>query len=731
MPKLLIDVLLLALLGVVVKADGQTLEYLEQRLAALELQHSEYRQVITSLARQIGMQQFYVEEITRASGDSGLKQARVTHTGTRTYHTTSYSDVKVAAIHDHSNYPNTLGMGEIIAVLNGVEFRTRHNDYKLVMPSRTSKVYGATEPIPFPEVPPEVLAKGSVEEQEEEMRLWFKAFKDQNPSVRDYRKYFKPVLCYMEGMWTESNGDSMDEPFESDRHFLAADSFFDLQDKAQYTSATGRKDIGENYAFLPTKLSRMTDSGFPVYSQWNYKILCHPLKKDVPLSRFRLEDDLGARVARSKSYEKAQNERFARFSLWPPIAGVNSQFRPTKEGYTRLTTGSYLESLMAEIPGKDNYMGDIVDDVFNETAYDHTYRPSLNNREEGAALPQPKNVAYYHRLYKTKTRDAMGSEIRHRAFSDASLYIAYNTRSQITPTSLNWCRKNRRCSPSQAWRGECEAKICSSWTHRVSYAIPLEIVYLNPLQSWNPYDFKLHEADLTPQNWGTNMTYKRTGESSIEKAIHGNSNIYYYRTPRTFFDGGISTHDQADTARASMAVLDQNGVMRQTRASGIHIMTPRIPGVGIIRQRYPIMPVHQAGSFEYKELDALKDVTLEAGVYKRFYRHKREMNGTLEEVFTFEISNGDRSPVGPHHHTVDLTESQITKLRAGERVEALTSSNAGHSHEVTLEYRVATYPDKDLEHLFITKCDNQDWMCYDGHKGWSICNECPDGFPDA
>lgn len=61
-------------------------------------------------------------------------------------------------------------------------------------------------------------------------------------------------------------------------------------------------------------------------------------------------------------------------------------------------------------------------------------------------------------------------------------------------------------------------------------------------------------------------------------------------------------------------------------------MTPRIPGVGIIRQRYPIMPVHQAGSFEYKELDALKDVTLEAGVYKRFYRHKREMNGTLEEV---------------------------------------------------------------------------------------------------
>lgn len=61
-------------------------------------------------------------------------------------------------------------------------------------------------------------------------------------------------------------------------------------------------------------------------------------------------------------------------------------------------------------------------------------------------------------------------------------------------------------------------------------------------------------------------------------------------------------------------------------------MTPKIEGVGVVRQRYPIMPVHQAGSFVFKEIDALKDVTLEAGVYKRFYRNKVVRNGTLEEV---------------------------------------------------------------------------------------------------
>lgn len=69
-----------------------------------------------------------------------------------------YADLSsVAAIHDHANYARTIGMGELIVVLNGVEFRTRHNDYKLVMPSTKNRGYGSTEPIPFPEVPPEVI----------------------------------------------------------------------------------------------------------------------------------------------------------------------------------------------------------------------------------------------------------------------------------------------------------------------------------------------------------------------------------------------------------------------------------------------------------------------------------------------------------------------------------------------------------------------------------------------
>lgn len=62
-------------------------------------------------------------------------------------------------MHVHANYKQLVGMGEFIAVLNGVEFRTRHNDYKLKMPSTTSTEYGATEDIPLPPVPDEVMIR--------------------------------------------------------------------------------------------------------------------------------------------------------------------------------------------------------------------------------------------------------------------------------------------------------------------------------------------------------------------------------------------------------------------------------------------------------------------------------------------------------------------------------------------------------------------------------------------
>ena len=77
-----------------------------------------------------------------------------------------------------------------------------------------------------------------------EMREWFKAFYNQNHTVRDYRKYFKTHMVYLEGAWQlGKSGDKIDGPFESDRHRIDANSWFDLQEKVnknkqpnQYTS---------------------------------------------------------------------------------------------------------------------------------------------------------------------------------------------------------------------------------------------------------------------------------------------------------------------------------------------------------------------------------------------------------------------------------------------------------------------------------------------------------------
>ena len=93
------------------------------------------------------------------------------------------------------------------------------------------------EDVPLPDVPPEVTNAGDVQAQIAEMKEWFKAWTTGDSSVRDYTKYFKPVLTYLEGAWTLGKKDgSIDEPFSSDRHHIDATSWLDLQDKVSNIS---------------------------------------------------------------------------------------------------------------------------------------------------------------------------------------------------------------------------------------------------------------------------------------------------------------------------------------------------------------------------------------------------------------------------------------------------------------------------------------------------------------
>ena len=107
--------------------------------------------------------------------------------------------------------------------------------FSLVMPLTNDNSFHGVEPIPFPDVPPEVLQHNNIDDQILELREWFKAWANQDHSVRDYRDYFKANLCYMEGAWVYGESVDMDG-FESDRHFINASSWHDLQNKIRYIS---------------------------------------------------------------------------------------------------------------------------------------------------------------------------------------------------------------------------------------------------------------------------------------------------------------------------------------------------------------------------------------------------------------------------------------------------------------------------------------------------------------
>nr|KAI8729674.1 mucin-17 [Biomphalaria glabrata] len=657
------------------------------------------KNVISALGRQVMLQQFAQEEKLRSDGWSGLKQIRVDNDGPRNYHTNSHSGGSMGAIHDHSNNQITVGQGEGQFVLNGVEFRTRHNDYQLRMPSPKSSAYHVMSEIPFPPVPRQVLDKPSVQEQIVEMREWFKAWRDQNFSVRDYRPYFKPLLCYLEGAWT-TNTKELEEPFFSDRHSLDATSWFDLQERVRYSAYTGRKSLDENFAYLPTAIINITDSGVPVYAQWNYRMLCHPLSKDLPTSYLKPVDDLSVRLPRGQTLEQYLTTRGARFSVVGPKDKANWQ---------------YLDDMMGEVPGKDNYGANITDSTFGMKLLHSA--PGNDSRF---------NVGFYHRRYRVEKADAMGLSYSRRGYSDPSIFMAETTQEKIAEFYI------KQCSAT---------KVCYESKKRMSYAIPLEIIYLTPLSTWNPYDIPLYsnkDKNIVINNG------KRNGGLNINNAFNGSLYNQFYRTPIQFFSGGEVGSTAADTVKGSVGVLDKNNTVRSMSASGVRIFLPNIPGVGVLRTRYPITPVHAEGSSVWKELNALKDIVLKLASYERLLTEKiprtpevkpiasspttqrtspKPVTSTstalpktpttltpkypIQQQLTLMTTTIFQNPPGEHYHTIEMTKDEQERLQKGEVVDFITSQDNAHSHAVKVQFYNGRY--------HVTKCDSKAIPCWDGH----------------
>jgi len=607
---------------------------------------------IGHLSRVLTLQQWNFENRIRSEGDSGITNVRGAFDGEAVYNDGTFSANNALSMHNHANNAIVVGMGEIQAVLNGVEFRTRHNDYNLNMPSRTSKEYHAQEAVPFPDVPPEVTAQSSVQGQIEEMQEWFRAFKTQNTSHRDYPQYFKPILCYLEGAWIDAD-EELEDAFDSDRHQLDAATWRELHDKVRYMVNSGRKNVAENLAALPSAIRNLVNDTFPIISNWEYRILCAPLSNDVPTSRFRVADDLHIQLLSApETRDELYFSRQARFEL-------NINLEDAAKWEKGKTRWNYLDFLMEQIPGKDNFVANLTDRFPDGTSL----AMPAEDAEKGDV---PLNTGFYSRFYRLSEDDAMGSSNHRRGYSDRYLFAAKTSHAQVSPVGMDYVGADGEVYPT-----------LSRW----SYAIPLEIVYLTPLSQWNPYGIDYADDD--------DDFVERNGDCGSQPLVNTKKQMFY-RTPASFFGSGDSEEDAADTTQSGICVVDADGNEHGVAASGHWIVFPEIAnGVGLVRQRFPIFPVHYAGSLAFKEAKALQDVLIDEETYDdvddgtEFWTDARD----LQYGFNLYLEGGG------HDHIVYVSGSRVSSSFYDDRTEQFLNGSAhtiredsdianGHTHTV-------------------------------------------------
>lgn len=318
---------------------------------------------------------------------------------------------------------------------------------------------------------------------------------------------------------------------------------------------------------------------------------------------------------------------------------------------------------------------------------------------DGAALnpdKSTKDASRYHRWFTIPGRDAMGVANIHRGYNDEFMFAAMTTQPKVANIDLKKCGKyNKQLGKKPCWLQR------QKW----SYSIPLEVIYLTPLSTWNPYNITYHGNHKKHRK----VTQKdgRNGKCSLGKALNGTTSNLYYRTPAEFFSGAKLNKDSADTDRGVTCVLDQQGKARKVRASGIYIFLPNIKGVGILRQRYPIFPVHGEGSSVWKELNALREIVMDPLNWKYMFWNSADINSSHGNK-EIEMGLSRSKSTSRHTHKIELTADEVKQLKRGERLTKETSLVSGHQHTLVIRWN------NRKNNYYYQKCDRKN-ICWDRH----------------
>ena len=405
---------------------------------------------------------------------------------------------------------------------------------------------------------------------------------------------------------------------------------------------SGRKNSAENLAHLPSSIRNLINDTFPIISNWEYRIACIPLKNDIPLSRLRIVDDLSVQLLGSpQTREELYFSRRARFEL-------NKYYnRRNPDNDHRWTNGrkrwNYLDYLMEQIPGKNGYNCNMTDEL-----------PDGTDQVVHFNTDKTINACYYSRFYGLSGADAMGTTKHRRGWSDRNLFAAKTSHKKVSPIEFEYEYIDSN--------GDIKyEKTISRW----SYAIPLEIIYQTPLTKWNPWNIKYINRDI--------FDYSKSGKCGSQP-YDGWTNRISYFTPAQFFNG-LTTTSSADTALDNVCAIGDtfNGNNQHpVYASGHRIILPEIAnGVGKIRQRYPIFPIHGYGNSAYKEIKALQSIILDNDYDNPIKNPDGFFGDNRDKIYGFEMNLQG----GGHQHVIYIAGWKIINNWFDKNNIPLTTSN--------------------------------------------------------
>ena len=321
---------------------------------------------------------------------------------------------------------------------------------------------------------------------------------------------------------------------------------------------------------------------------------------------------------------------------------------------------------MEEIPGLNNY-GSFI-------------RPKPFNSPEDVMLsanPQTPdkevNAAYYYRTFIQKSKEGVKYP-RQYGFNDR-FYVAHTTQSNIPEVSYT---RDDNVTENAA----------------VTYAIPLEVVYLTPLSAWNPYNIPY-----------SNVMSNGSGTKS-DPYLYAAS-TQYFLTPSIFFSNTTEDSSAADTTPKGAVMMKTPRGDRAVCSSGVRILFPPIDGLaGVIRQRYPVMPVFAEGSAEYKKLNAVEDSISEPPPPKSDIRK-----------FTTGVSH---TAANTHDHTIEILEDDYNQLLSGSKtvITVQTYSSIQHFHNLLIKKKADNklYIADCLESWVPDSTLHLDQVCVDYHQ---------------